>query len=213
MFLLSILTGGGLLGGIAMMVLRPALRATVGSFFKGLPREVWYALAALAVLAGLWFWHSHAVSTAYRQGNADGIVATDKKWNAAFTTMSRAADQWKKNFELRSEQLADAQRTAHDQELRRIAADADDLRLRGAGRAAAPRCGPGSGAAVAASASGHQDSPAGPGAPASPLPAGDGLRDEVKTWRSWYDEQGQLQRASLDALRATLRDANPAFGN
>lgn len=218
----SILTGGGLLGGIAMLVLRPALRATVGGFVKGLPREAWYALVAVAALLGLWFWHSHAVKTAYNQGEANGIVATNAKWNTAFDTMHAAADLWRKNYEMASGRLSDQLRTAHEQDLRDNARLADALSLRGPGHAAAPRCGPSSNSELRTAPGGREPTPAGPGAPAGPVPADDrfaivpwgwltqqsrehdDLLDEVKTWRTWHSDQKALHDKAVADLRAQL---------
>lgn len=81
MFLLSILTGGGLLGGIAMLVLRPALRTAAGGFARAVPGWVWVLLAALALTGGLWWRGSH-----YRD-QRDTLAA----WQDGVTAATRAA--------------------------------------------------------------------------------------------------------------------------
>lgn len=39
-------------------------------FLRKLPREIWYALALLGLLAGLWLWHTSKVDDAYVAGAA-----------------------------------------------------------------------------------------------------------------------------------------------
>ena len=219
--ILTLLGLGGAGGFIALLVLRPMLRASLGGLIKGLPRGVWYALAAALVLLGAWWWHAHAVSSARAAGEAAGRAAADKDWNAAFDTMKAAADQWKRNYQASSAQLARTIGERHVQEIATNAAAADDLRLRGPGKAAACR-GPGGDPGLAAR-TGRSD-PAGPPGDAAPggvpapdrptdwavVPWGwlvneaeekDALRSEVTGWRSWYDGQGRLHRDAVARLR------------
>ncbi len=219
--LLSLLGVGGV-AGLALRFLAPGLISKGMGLFDRLPKWLVYGLAALLVLGIAYFWHGHVVKVAYREAYAAGEKDADRRWKGAFAEMKRASGQWRQNYEKRSSQLSDALRTAHEQDLRRIAADADDLRLRGPGRAAAPGCRPGSAAGLGpAAGQGGQPAP-GPGAPASPLPAGDRLAivpwgwtvrqaeehdqllAEVKLWRTWYVEEGALYSQAKADLRARL---------
>lgn len=77
----SILTGGGLLGSIVMMVVRPKLRAAAAGAAKTVPGWVWAALGALALLGGLWWRGSH-----YRD-QRDELA----KWQGEVTAATRLA--------------------------------------------------------------------------------------------------------------------------
>lgn len=79
--ILSILTGGGLLGGIVMLVLRPALRSAAGGFARAVPRWVWLAFASGLLAGGLWWRGSH-----YRD-QRDVLAA----WQAQVTAATRLA--------------------------------------------------------------------------------------------------------------------------
>lgn len=57
--ILSILTGGGLLGGIVMMVVRPKLRSAAAGAAGTVPGWVWVALGAVLLVGGLWWRGSH----------------------------------------------------------------------------------------------------------------------------------------------------------
>ncbi len=224
--LFSLLGLGGV-GGIAMLILRPALRATVGGFARSIPGWVWKAAAALLLIGGLYWWHSSAVSSAYERGETAGKAAQDAKWQIAVKEWKRAALLWKRNYETEADQNAALLRGQHDQNLRDIAARADDLRLRGPGNIAAcpgrrgnPGVSGGSGGQVASAA--EPDAPRDPVRDEEPMaivPWGwligraeehDALLDEVKTWRTWHDSQQALHDAAVKRLRAEFPE--PEFG-
>lgn len=224
--LLSILTGGGLVGGLALLVLRPALRDTAFGLLRSIPPRMIWAIAAMAAIFGAVLWHNHTVTRAYERGKAAGGAVRDTAWKAAFDEMHRGALLWKRNYEAEAARRTQLERQIHVQNLSRNSAAAGDLRLRGPGRAAACR-GPGLGAGISARTGGH-DSPVAPGdAPGTPLPAGDGfavvpwgwiverakerddLLSEALTWRSWYYDQ---QRLRNELIKKYERDfPKPAF--
>lgn len=225
----SILTGGGVLGFVAMMVLRPALRTAAGGFLQGVPPKVWAAIAAVALLgAGVWLVH-HKIDAAYARGTKEGRAAMklerDAAWQLAFDKMKQTSEKWKAGYETKARLLSEEERKHHEQDLRRNAADADALRLRGPGAAGAPRCRPLGDPGSGAGAGGRGGAPAGPDAPGPEVPADGGqavvpwnwlvqrarehddLLSEVTTWRRWYPKQA-------DALLKAKRDLpSPEFGS
>ncbi len=222
--IISILGGGGLLGGIVMLVLRPALRGAAGGFLKGIPPKVWAAIAAVALLGGGVWWVNHKIDAAYDRGRAEMKIERDAAWQGAFDLMKQTSEKWKAGFEAKARALADEERKHHEQDLRRNAAVADDLRLRGPGAATAPRCRPIGDPGPGTAASGAVSAPAGPDAPGPDVPADGGqaivpwgwlvqraqehddLLSEVSTWRRWYPRQA-------DALRQAKRELpSPEFG-
>lgn len=171
-------------------------------------------IGALALVLLAWAaisWFDGKIDDARREGRA----AADAQWRVAISAANDAARQWKTAYEFKAAEAAIRRRSAHEADLARNAAAADDLRLRGPGRAAAPRCGPVDRARAGTAAGGSAATAARPDAPASPLPPADGpdqfaivpwswltgrardfddLRDEVITWRTWYLEQADLLR-------------------
>lgn len=92
MFLLSLLLGGGgLIGGIAMLILRPALRKIVGDTARKVPAKVWIGIAIAAALGALVWWHFHTVSNAYDNGKLAGQIARDNYWKAEITKAEEKA--------------------------------------------------------------------------------------------------------------------------
>lgn len=214
--ILSLLGLGGI--GAALFFL-PGLRAAVAGICRAIPPKVWLALACIALLAGAVWYHGRAVDRA----RAEGREAANLQWQGAFDTAHRAALQWRAAYQDTSTRLATIRKEAHETERRRIAADADTLRLRGPGRAAAPVCGRIDPAGLSP-APGGPERPDRPGnAPLAPLPDGEPMaivpwrdltrwgeqadqwRSEALTWRTWYYEQ----RAAHDAARARLDEVQP----
>lgn len=224
--LFSLLGLGGV-GGIAMLILRPALRATVGGFARSIPGWVWKAAAALLLLGGLYWWHSSAVSSAYDRGEVAGKAAEKKEWQVAFAAMKRAAYHWRDEAEAGSDRITELTGALHDQNRRDINARADDLRLRGPGKAAA--CGrPGADPSLSSSPGGQGSATSPADAPPDRVPAPDRfaivpwgwlvksgedhdeLRNEVMTWRSWHDKQKAAHDAAVARLRSEFPE--PEFG-
>lgn len=221
--LLSILTGGGLIGGIAMLILRPALRATAMGILQSIPARIWYALAIMAVLFGLVWWHGSTVNAAREEGRLSGRAEVQTE----IDLWRQAAQDWKRATDHKTQTISILIGERYDQDLRRNAALADDLRLRGPGKAAACN-GSGRDTGMAAS-SGEYLGPAAPAdAPRDQVPAGDWyaivpwgwlvqraedhdrLLSESNAWRTWYDGQRRAHEAAIAALRAKMPE--PEFG-
>jgi hypothetical protein len=229
--LTGILGALGLGGAGALLFLFPALRTALLLFARRIPPRLWLALAvlALAVLAligaAVW-WHRSAVADARADGFAAGSAARDLAWQGSFDTALAKGLKYKADFEQASQQLAVALRSKTDETLRRNAATADALRLRGPGAAAAPVCRSGSVAATGPAASGPRP-PGGPGdAPVDHLPADQGLailrwtdlvrfaeqHDRYRAEREALIEHHDAQAKALEELRAKLAAALPGFG-
>lgn len=221
--LLSILTGGGLIGGIVMMILRPALRETVLGVLKSIPPRLWYGIAGLLLIGALLWWHSSKVSAAHEAGRIAGRAEVQTE----IDLWRQAARDWKRATDHKTQTISILIGERYDQDLRRNAALADDLRLRGPGKAAACH-GSGRDTGVAAS-SGEYLGPAAPAdAPRDQVPAGDGfaivpwgwlvqraedhdrLLSESNAWRTWFDGQRRAHEAAVARLRDRMPE--PEFG-
>lgn len=221
--LLSILTGGGLIGGIAMLILRPALRTTALGILQSIPPRIWYALAIMALLFGVIWWHGSQVNAARKEGKQAGRAEVQ----AELELWKQAARDWKRATDSKSQTISILTGERYNEDLRRNAAVADDLRLRGPGKAAACH-GSRRDTGVAGAAGGPESPAPSPDAPRGPVPAGDGfavvpwgwlveraedhdrLLAESKAWRSWYDGQRRVHEAAVAALRAKMPE--PEFG-
>jgi hypothetical protein len=223
--MIALLSALGLSGVGLALIFMPGLRAVVFAVLGKLPWQVWAGAAALALLVGGCVWHGSAVNAARTAALAEGKEAEKRRWEQAFQTMKLASETWKSNYEAVSQDLANERSARHAEDLRRIAAGADDLRLRGPGRAAAPRCGSIADSGLGTATGGPERPQGGGDDPVAPLPDPEGLaivpwgrlveyaedhdrwRAEALTWRSWYLEQKELLR-----LRKT-KLPQPAFGN
>jgi hypothetical protein len=216
-------------GGIgAALIFVPGLAKLLGKLLGSIPPRVVWALLAMAAIFGAVWWHNHAVEAARTEGVKAGRIAANGEWKDAFAKMRGAADDFRRAYEIRGGTITTLLGDRHAQNLADIAAHADDLRLRGPGAAAAcPRSGGDPGLAGRPGAQGgpapQPDAP-GPGVPPDQqfaiVPWGwlvrrgeehDSLLDEVKTWRSWHDQQGALHAELIERLRREL--PRPEFGN
>ena len=222
------LFGLGSVGGIvAALVFIPGLKETAFLFLRGLPGWAWGVLAGLALLGGMVWWHVHAVNAAFDRGKVAGIAASNASWERSFNQMKDVSETWRDRYTTASTALSDKLGARYAQDLRDNAVAADDLRLRGPGKAAA--CGrPIDHPAVPGRASGAGPAPAAPDAPGPDMPAGNGfaivpwgwivqrtqehddLLAEVIARRTWYDQQKTLHDDEVAKLRQALPD--PAFG-
>lgn len=181
------------------------------------------ALCGLFLATTVWFWHGKGKALDQRdKARADLILLRDDIAQA-----QTDAHNWKLAHDGHASTISKLKGELYEQELRRNAAVATDLRLRGPGKAAT--C-PGRefnpGMAITPDRQGG--TPAQPDAPGNQVPARDGfavvpwgwlvnraedhdrLLSEVKIWRSWHGDQGALHNEALQNLR-TMPD--PAFGN
>lgn len=149
----------------------------------------------LLLLVGVvaFIWHGNKVEVAFKGGE----TAANTKWAAKFKRMNDQAKQ----LEQRAENIAQEIRSRNDEETRRIGSHADDLRLRGPGKATCPD--PRSSAITSGqyqSTGGKTDAPVA-GMPDQeridliglPFPGAitgaetcDLNRGEVISWRDWY---------------------------
>lgn len=166
------------------------------AFAGRIPRQVWIGLGAALLLLGLVIWHQrhahNALEAAYNRGTADEGARIAKK-----------AIDLKARIDALSGKISIALKGRNNEENRIIAGRADDLRLRGPGKAACPGvAGVPSGAGGSVTASGRPD------APATGLPDQDRIalpfdwtvsqaetcdlnRAEALTWREWWKQQSE----------------------
>jgi hypothetical protein len=168
-----------------------ALRA----FFGRISPAAWRIIIVVAVLAAGVILHQRAAHKALRTADATGYAR-------AMTEVETKAKALKAKADRLNAAIAADERKRNDEQARHIARDADDLRLRGAGKAICPRH---------AGLPGGSSGPVAPGRPADDtldpvldgrgaeliaLPFDDTVafaeqrdldRAEVLSWRSWYD--------------------------
>lgn len=230
--ILSILgLGGGGIAGLAAHLLFPKLFPGIWAALGKAPRWLIYGALGLIALTLAVIWHGHEVKQIKAAAFAAGEAKADKDWQGAFNQMKVASDQWKAKFEAKSTALSDQLRINHAQELRDIAARADDLRLRGPGKATFSCAGRQLDSGLSAAAGGsvapggnQSDQMAGVPADGGPLAVvpwpelvaraeqADDNAAEVTTWRSWYARHKALHDDQVAQLRADLAKANPEFG-
>lgn len=177
----------------------PAFLLPVLGFFKGVPRWVWIALAAVAVLTAGIVWHQHRARAAIQAA----VKREDAAWASRLADAEKRAQAARMEAEKTSAAISENVRKQNDQANRTIAADAAALRLRGPGAASCrqvdyPRVSAGAGRSIAASA---KSDAAGPQVPSDDLAAvpwqwltgraeeHDQLRAETLAWRDWYAKQ------------------------
>lgn len=187
------------------------------------PRWVWLALAIAIAWHFALSWHAGKI----RAHDVAVIAKRDAQWQTRLDAAHAAALDWRGQAERAGAEIATMKRKLNDEENRRIRAAADDLRLHGPGKAAAPaNCRPGDRAGLSAGA-GRSDAAGRPSndAPAA-VPAGDGSADwavvpwgwlvgrgeqadvgraEVLTWRGWYADQV----AAWNRLRSQAPQSTP----
>lgn len=185
---------------------------------KFLPSWLWIAICGAVGLGALTVLHNRHASKQIEAAFNRGWDERDKQYNVAVVKAKAEAQLWKERYEKSAADLTALRSETHAQNLRDIAADADDLRLRGPGAAAAGSCARPGDRAGSATTPGGSESTAGPAdAPVAPLPAEqplavvpwgdlvrraeehDALRDEALTWRTWYlDNAAALAKAKSE---------------
>lgn len=195
---------------VAAFFARSALMSSpVGGLLKAVPRWAWIALAGALALLGAYLWHQHAahkaLDAAYARGRDDYAAKVEAH---ARSIEAKAADL--------AARINQPIRDKLNENLGRIHADADAVRLRGPGAAECrdPRF---SAAAGGPQQAGGPADAALPKVPypewsaliAMPLSTGvgfaeqhDAFREEVISWRTWYpqmvDWTKQLQKEHGD---------------
>src|SRR5690349_16757961 len=95
------------------------------TIWRGVPRWVWILLAAAILYRGALSWHAHKVEATVNAAYARGAADRDAHWTAK-------AREW----EARINGINAAIRSENNETNRRIAGDADAVRVRGPGKAA-----------------------------------------------------------------------------
>jgi hypothetical protein len=175
--------------------------AGAGGMLRRVPWQAWAALAVIiAIGLGAW-WHGHKVKSAFAAAERRGE-------ERAYTRVAAQALEIKRKADAASLKISTDLRNQNDVEARNIARTADDLRLRGPGKAACPgRSG------LPAAAGGPQPTGRAADAAGDPLPADGGFaavpwgwlvdrgeqcdlnRAEVISWRAWHQQQSTAWRA------------------
>jgi hypothetical protein len=186
-----------LIGFVAKSAL---MQSPIGAWLKMVPAWAWKALAIAAALVALVLVHQHYAHKAIAAAKAEQQTADNSRFAKQLAHVAEQANAIRIKAEALSASIAAQERTRHEQDLRRNAADAAALRVRGPG-AAASHCGPVDHPGLSASAGGRLDAASGADAAGPALPAGewatvpwtwlvdrarehDDLLAEVRTWRS-----------------------------
>jgi len=212
-----------MLEGLALKLGLNILFGRIGNALKLVPSWAWKALAIMALLFGVVWWHGSQVNAAREEGKRAGRAEVQ----AELDLWKQTARDWKRATDSKSQTISILTGERYNEDLRRNSAFADDLRLRGPGKAAACH-GSRRDTGVAVSTGGYEGSGSAPDAPRDPVPAGDGfaivpwgwlvqraedhdrLLAERNAWRTWYDGQRRAHEAAVAALRAKMPE--PEFG-
>jgi hypothetical protein len=175
------------------------LRGPFRSFLAGVPRPVWYAIAAIASLALLW--HAHAVSV--RQAVRAVTVADDARYRAAQAAADTAAHATVARVETAQTAITTETQNDTTTALARIAADYAAYRLLHAAATGAASPGtvsrvPVGTARIAGTAC------ADVAEPVAQLidfaEQGDEWRADAQGWRDWYVAQLAVNRMPVVAV-------------
>jgi uncharacterized membrane protein len=206
--------GEEMIAGIAAWLARSALmQSPIGGFLKLVPARAWKALAIVAVLIALFFWHQHAMHKALKAADHAGYERRADEEAKALARFTAKVDEYTRA----TDKIAREARTRNDQQALDIRRAGDALSVRGPGKARTGRP-----AAVPASSGEHGTASGNaPGPAATVVPASDGQDEfaavpwswlvgtgtqcdldaaEVIEWRGWY----QRQVAEWEKLRRAL---------
>lgn len=188
----------------------PAFALPILGVLRGIPRWVWLLLAVALAFRFAVNWHAGKIDALEKAAYGRGVTDT----SAAMARLQRQRERI-------DAAIAAELRNRHDEENRRIAADADRLRLRGPGKAACPDprvvpVGAGRHGAAGRSADAAVDrvpDPAGPELIAMPFVGAiafggqhDGFRTEALSWREWhrrFTAEWKRSRAAADSKTLT----------
>lgn len=177
---------------------------------KKVPWQVWAGIGAAVLLVFAIWLHQYQVHELYKEAYEAGQKAERKVWKTRLAKAQAEGDRWRDDYEKTAAKLTAKIGENHALETRLVAARANDLRLRGPGRAAiCPGSTPGTG--------GPEPTGGGPDAPLAPMPPeqpmaivpwgdlvrhaeeADLNRSEVQTWRTWYVQNVEaLRKAKLE---------------
>jgi multidrug efflux pump subunit AcrA (membrane-fusion protein) len=189
--------------GVAAKIGLSAISGPVGAFFGSVPKWCWIALAGAVALAGGLLWHHSAAVRHDDAVRAQQKAADESAFAKQAAAVARQAASIRKQTEQLLSAISQVERNRNAQANRATVAAADDLRLRGPGKAS---CGPLDYSGVPASPGGHDATIGKTNAPVAAVPdpqrvelialpfAGtvnaaevcDMNRNENATWRDWY---------------------------
>jgi hypothetical protein len=206
----------GLFAKIAWGALWSRASANAAHDWAGIPRNVKIALLALLAGVAAYFVHQHyagkELNAAYAKGRADYAAKVEKQ---AREIEAKAADV--------ANRINQPIRDAHNEELGRIHADADAIRVRGAGAAECrdPRFSAAAGGSQQAGGAANAALPqvldgVRPGLIAMPVSAAagfaeqhDAFRDEVIRWHDWWPKMNayteELRKQVSDGRQSTSK--------
>lgn len=168
----------------------------VKTFLGRIPRTAWIALAVIAILALGTCAHKRAVKKFGNERYAAGVAYEQAR-------LEKKAKELKAKADAMTGKITTQLRTKHDEKVVVITRAADDLRVRGPGKASCP------GNPGIPASSGRSDAASGrTDAPATGLPEQDRIalpfgyavnqaevcdlnRTEVLTWREWHKQQSE----------------------
>jgi hypothetical protein len=198
------------IGGLAVSVGAKAIAGRMVANAKrdiaAIPPKVKLAIAGALIVMALFFVHQHVAHKRLKAADAAGYARAKAEDAAAMKKAHDEAAAARARQEQVGATITNEVRTRHDQEDRNIAVRARDVGLRGAGAA---RCGPLDYSDLSAGAGRSQQAGRSGDVAVGQLPPGEGveliglpvpgtvafaeqhdtLRNEVLTWREWYDRQ------------------------
>jgi hypothetical protein len=146
--------------------------AGASGFLKRVPRWVWIALGAIALLVAGYVYHQHKAHAAIAGAKLEQKAADDTAWQKRLGQAHAAALAWRGRAEQQGATIARLNKEMHDAQIRDHAAVADALSLRGPG-AAASHCRPVDHSAAASVAGGRSEAAAGADAAGRAVPSGE----------------------------------------
>lgn len=197
----------GLVGSIALGGIVGKAKSVLGS----IPWQIWAVIAGVALLGVGSCVHGHKVKAFGKAQFSAGRAAADADWEKALDKAHADALAWKAKAEANAAAISKEIGERHEATLRADTARANDLRLRGPGKASCS--GPVHNPGISASPSGHQQAGGRTDAPSSEVPPGDWAavpwhylvdqaqlcdanRSEAISWRDWYAKQAAAVHAT-----------------
>jgi hypothetical protein len=180
------------------------MTSPVGAFLKGIPPGVWKWVGIAALVLGMFLLHQCAAHKALRKADLSGYNRAKAEDQKKLDKAHSDALAWKKQVDASHARIAQLIKDMNDEEARHINRTADDLIVRGPGKA---RCGQGGNPGLSAAAGGTPRSgQAGAAVDRLPdqervdiigLPFNGAVRGgqqhdlcqaDLKSWWTWYDQ-------------------------
>jgi hypothetical protein len=177
------LFGGGLFGFGAKVINFDKRAVAAG---KKLPAWVWIALAVSAALVAGYFIHRHQVNKFRTETQRAQMAADNDHWRAKLAAAHADALDWKQKAEAKAAGISREERIRDEDTIRRNAAAADALGMRGAG-AATSHCRPLDHPSARAGTGGHEQAAPVADAAGSQVSSGDW---SIVPWK-WLVQRGR----------------------